>query len=128
LLLFTYNAKGELEPGGIFFQVKATDTLRINSKRQAAAFRVELSDLRLWLSEDLPVILVVYDAQTDLAYWLYIQGYCESGTNVHVFKIRGTITVYFPLSQRLDPPAMREIARLKNERLLRLQGKTSPHE
>ncbi len=29
-------------------------------------------DLELWLREPVPYILIVYDAQSDVAYWLYV--------------------------------------------------------
>jgi hypothetical protein len=115
LLLFTYNTKGEPEKGCVFLQVKATDHLHVLSKQQAIPFRVELSDLRTWLNEELPVILIVYDAKADVAYWLHMQSYIASRANGHILKARGTKTVYLPLSNLLEPAAMRQIAEIKNQ-------------
>jgi hypothetical protein len=78
LLLFTYDRNGEVERGVVFIQVKATDDLRVLATRQAAAVRIELANLRSWLREQLPVILVVYDAHSDAAYWLQLACRLES--------------------------------------------------
>src|SRR5262249_15706398 len=45
LILFTYTAAGEVEPGNVYFQVKATERLKWLSDGTTAAFRVERSDL-----------------------------------------------------------------------------------
>ena len=36
--MVTFDINGELEPGNIFFQVKATDKIRISKKQQAIEF------------------------------------------------------------------------------------------
>jgi hypothetical protein len=128
LLLFTYNARGELESGGVPLQVKATDKPSVRSGRQAVAFRLDYADLRLWLNESKPVILIVYDAQADVAYWLHVQEYFESAGSLNLLKVRGTKTVYLPLAQRFDPAAVRAIAHLKNELVARLDKRTTHHD
>lgn len=125
LLLSTYNGRGELEGGGVPIQVKATDRLSVRKERQAVAFRIDYADLRLWLNENLPVILIVYDAQADVAYWLHIQGYFESLEGLNLARVRGTKTVYLPLSNCFNPEAVRTIARLKNQKLSR-PGRKGP--
>jgi hypothetical protein len=117
LVLFTYNAKGEVENGCVFLQVKATDRLRVLSRQQAIPFRVTQSDLRHWLNEDMPVILIVYDAQADVAYWLHLRSHLASEASGYILKARGTTTVYLPLANRLDPAAVRSIAQLKTAAL-----------
>ena len=45
LSMETYNAQGEIENGGVWFQLKATDTLQVVSKKQAIPVRLEWRDL-----------------------------------------------------------------------------------
>jgi hypothetical protein len=59
-----------------------------------------------------PVILVVYDAGLDRAYWLAIQGHF-SGMD-RFARLRGkTVTIPIPIENVLDASAMREFARRK---------------
>src|SRR5262249_27194808 len=71
LILFTYNTKGEPEPGQVLIQVKATEqTRRVNNGREIV-FRVERADVLTWVSQADPVLLIVYDARADQAWWLH---------------------------------------------------------
>jgi hypothetical protein len=67
LAVVTYNAAGEVENGLVLLQVKATEQVRPLTNRQVIPFRVERADLRHWLHELLPVILVVFDTSRDTA-------------------------------------------------------------
>ncbi len=78
LIIFTYDVDGKIENGQIYVQLKATDSLRILADRETITFSVKCSDLELWLQEPMPCILIVYDAQMDIAYWLYLQAYFEN--------------------------------------------------
>jgi hypothetical protein len=64
---FTFDAEGEVEPGHLFAQVKATDHLRTHVSG-GIALRVERRDLERWCREWIPVILVLYDVAQDVAY------------------------------------------------------------
>ena len=70
LQLRTFTKTGELETGTIQLQLKATDHLRIRPQQSTFAFRIDRSDLVSWLAEVLPVMLIVYDARKEKAYWL----------------------------------------------------------
>lgn len=128
LLLFTYDVDGHPEEGLVLIQTKATDHLHVSRKRNAVVFRVELADLRHWLSEYAPVILVVYDAKADVAYWVHVQDYFKHEPNQPLLKIRGTKTIYLPLTQRLDVAAVRNIARIKNEQERRFEERAANHD
>ena len=77
LMLVTYNESGYVEPGQVFLQVKATDSPRISADGARISCRVERTDLERWLQERMPVILVLYDALSDVAYWTHIQADVE---------------------------------------------------
>src|SRR5436309_12848243 len=63
LVMSTFNANGEIEAGIVYFQVKATDNLPLLADGKAVSWVVSRRDLRLWLGETFPVILVVYDGR-----------------------------------------------------------------
>src|SRR5262249_13089482 len=112
LVLVTYTAAGEVQNGLIFLQVKATDHVKWVANRESLACQVERADLRAWLSELLPVILVVYDAAADVAYWLHVQGYFRDRPNFNLFAAGKTVAVRVPVAQELNPDAVRQFARL----------------
>jgi hypothetical protein len=67
LQVTTFDDVGEVEPGHLFVQVKATDHLH-RSPYGEVLLRVERRDLERWCREWIPVLLVLYDAREDKAY------------------------------------------------------------
>ncbi len=115
LLLFTFDANGEMEDGFIPIQVKATEKLAWLEDEPAAAFRLTRKDLVGWLRQSAPVILAVYDVGEDRGYWLHIQGYSLAQPGFNVFSAGETVTVRLPRSGIFDVDAARQMAVLRNE-------------
>ncbi len=122
LVLFTYDANGEIENGEIKIQLKATDHPRVLVDRQTISFPVERSDLELWLKEPLPYILIVYDAQTDVAYWIYLQAYFENLPQFDLAKAARKVTIHLQKKNVVDEAAMRGFAQYRNDVLNQVQG------
>jgi hypothetical protein len=120
LFVFTYDRDGAIEPGLLLLQLKATDKLRRVAKRTSIAVRLERRDLVGWLRQLQPVILVVYDARREVAYWLHVQDHFRDGPRVPRDRLDGTRTVRIPTANVMTPVAMREFARRKEELHLRL--------
>lgn len=59
LTMTTFNDIGEYESGGVYIQVKATDRLLRLASGKAISWPVSRRDLKLWLKETYPVILVI---------------------------------------------------------------------
>ncbi len=66
--------------------------------------------MRLWLREIAPVILIVYDALREDAYWLYVQAYFESLADFDLSRVEGSVTVPVPILNKLDAGAVRRFA------------------
>ena len=122
LIIFTYDVDGEIENGQIYVQLKATDSLRILADRETITFPVKRSDLELWLQEPMPCILIVYDAQMDIAYWLYLQAYFENLEGFDLSQVGETVTVYLPKANIIDRESIKQFARYRNNILKQLQG------
>jgi hypothetical protein len=122
LLVTTFNRRGEIENGDLRLQVKATDSVKVRAGGDAIPVRLEWRDMVYWLNEPLPVILVVYDARADQAWWLYLQealrkeGQRESGT------VAVTLTVRVPLTNILDVSAVRRFRKFRDAALVRSRG------
>lgn len=120
LILSTYNSNGEIENGLIYIQLKATDTLRLSADRSTIAFTVKSADLELWLQEPMPYILIVYDAQQDIAYWLYLQAYFQK-QKPYWQTTNQTVTLHLERQNIVNQEAIQKFAAYKNAILQQCQ-------
>jgi hypothetical protein len=119
--IHTFDQRGEVENGEVLVQVKASDRVRWLAGGRHLSFRVEKSDLLHWLQEPLPVMLVVYDALADRAYYLPVQEYFEGILGFDVWQARPSVTVRIPRGNVLDPVAVRQVAATKNSLVSRMR-------
>lgn len=69
----TFNERGEVENNTIEFQLKSTD--KIKHVGQMIKFDLSKRDLELWLLNNSILLVLIYDAQKEIAYFLDIQAY-----------------------------------------------------
>ncbi|HEV3255927.1 MAG TPA: DUF4365 domain-containing protein [Gemmataceae bacterium] len=120
LLMTTFNRRGEIENGDVRLQIKATDSIKVVASRNAIAVRLEWRDMVYWLNEPLPVILVVYDAKSDRAWWLYLNKTLrEEGRTA---QKRAELTVSVPLANVLDREAVGRFRMFRDAALTRSRG------
>ena len=127
LVLVTFNANGEVEVGELQLQLKATDHLKLVSSGTMIAQRLERSDVVFWVKKPLPVILVVYDAAADVAYWLYVQAYFAGRARAKLRGASATMTVHIPRSNVLDQAAIRQFVRFRDQVLAQIGGRVQHH-
>ncbi len=114
LYMETYNARGEVQNGWVWFQLKATDFLKRLADGTVLPLRLEWRDLLFWLNERWPVILVLYDARGDRAFWLYVQEYFRQQRWANRVGTTTTVTVHLPVDNVLDEAAIRLFARFRD--------------
>src|SRR3989442_443288 len=68
LLLRTFDEGGYAESGLVYIQLKAAESLE--PVGSAYVFDVDIRDYHLWIREEMPVILILFDAARRKAYWL----------------------------------------------------------
>jgi hypothetical protein len=122
LWIATFDRSGELQNGQVRLQLKATDHLKVTADGRFVLFRVARKDLHDWLLELMPVILVVYDAQGDLAYWLYVQAHFEKLPDFDVNAAGAQLTVRIPRTNIVDQAAMRKFAEYRDAVLTQTEG------
>ena len=93
----TFNERGEAENLYVFFQLKSTDNIQKSDKKSSFVFDLSKRDLELWLYNSNPVILLLYDAQKDVAYYADLQAYFEKNKEV-LKKVRKFVRIYIPQS------------------------------
>src|SRR6202034_3094667 len=96
--------------GRVLFQLKATDKVTLRDQGRAVAVRLDMRDVRGWRAEPMPVILILYDAQEDRAYWLHLQPYFVKSRR----RQGATTTVYLPCDQVVNEVAVRRFAELRD--------------
>lgn len=114
LMVQTFNRRGEVENGWLPFQLKGTDRIKVIDGGRAVTCRVERADLYHWLEDLTPVVLALYDAKADTAYWLYVQEYFARLEGFDVRRSPERVSVSIPRSNVLNREAMRDLARIKN--------------
>jgi hypothetical protein len=117
LMVQTFNRRGEVENGWLPFQLKGTDRIKVVAAGRAVSCRIERADLRHWLTESLPVILALYDARADRAYWLMVRRYFAALPGFDIRRVAERLSVSIPRTNVLDRAAMRQLAREKNRLL-----------
>ncbi len=133
LLMFTFDANGEIENGHIQIKVKATDHPKYHGDNQTIACPVEMAHLWSWAEEPCPVILVRYDATADRGYWLYVQREWESSNKRALaftdedLPISGAgpkeqATLRIPLANRLDCEAVMRFRDFRDNILEQVKG------
>jgi hypothetical protein len=111
--LTTYNGKGEVENGVIWLQLKATDHVQEIDDGRAFALRVQRKDLLYWLGEQYPVIVVLYDAAGDRAFWLHVQDDFAGGKVFELARAGASMTCHVRAEQLLTTDAIQELRRVK---------------
>jgi hypothetical protein len=106
-----FSRKGDVEEGKVLVQLKASDRLRLRPGQATFSYRIDRSDLVHWLAQPMPVILAIYDARKNAAYWLYVQSYFRKRTDFNLFAAGKTITVQVETANVVAPAAVRKFAR-----------------
>ncbi len=122
LHLITYDAQGYVEPGSVYVQIKAAETLE--QLGTTLVFDLDLRDFHLWRFEPMPVFLVLFDASHRRAYWLYVQHYfAEDQARRNPRKGSKTVRVRIPNDKILNRRAIRAMRVCKQQALSRMRRK-----
>ena len=123
LVLFTYDEVGYIEPDFLLIQVKAAEKLpRVGSDH---VFDLDIRDYNLWMLEEMPVILILYDATRRRAYWLPIQRYFHENDARRPRKGAKRVRVRVHSRRILSRQSIAEMRELKRNPQLRLIGEPS---
>jgi hypothetical protein len=123
LLVSTFDEEGYVEPGSIYFQLKAREVL--DETAAHFAYDVDIRDYNLWIREKMPVIFILFDASRRRAYWLAIQDYFGAEDARRPRKGARTVRVLVPGRQVVNGRAIARMRELKAAALRREQGEES---
>jgi Domain of unknown function (DUF4365) len=114
LVMKTYDPQGHVEGGSVAFQIKATDHFAPHADGLTVSIRVDLGHLKGWLLEWTPVILILFDASSDRAYWLNIQEYARQ-QDLDTDAAGSTVSLAIPLSNLFNPAAVLQLREVKEQ-------------
>src|SRR5262245_39526349 len=111
LLVCTFDEQGYAEPGAIYFQFKAMETLE--ERGADYVYDLNILDYNLWMREKMPVILVLFDASKRRAYWLAVQQYFKSDAGRQPRKGAKSVRIHVAKRQAVSRLAIAKIRQLK---------------
>jgi hypothetical protein len=118
LLLFTYDEQGYVEPGLLLLQLKAAETMQAVGSDYV--FDLDIRDYNLWMLEEIPVILIVFDATRKRASWLHVQRYFREEEARRPKKGAKTVRMRVPMRQAVNRRAIASMREIKREPLARV--------
>jgi hypothetical protein len=110
----TFDEKGLFETGYILFQLKSTDFPKLSKNEKSLLFDLSKRDLELWLFETVPVVLVLYCANWDKAYFIELTTHFKKN-RIELQKVIKFVRIQIPLSNTFDVKAVNFIRDLKNK-------------
>src|SRR5262249_27317104 len=117
LIVWTFDEEGYAEPGAIYLQFKAMEQLEESGREYV--YDMDIRDYNLWMREEAPVILVLFDATRRWAYWLAVQRYFREVVAHRPRKGAKTVRVRVPQRQVVNRRAIAAMRALKRESALR---------
>jgi hypothetical protein len=126
LTVNTFDGDGLIEPGAILIQLKASETLEIHPDGVSYVFDLDVRDYNLWVMEPNPVLLILYEAKSRRAYWLYFQQFLKEHEAPRPRAGAKTVRIRIPIAHRVRTAFFRHARRLKEQRLKQWVG-ADPH-
>jgi hypothetical protein len=111
LLMSTFDERGYVEPGSVYFQLKAKEAL--DEAGAHYAYDLDIRDYNLWTREKMPVIFILYDASCRRAYWLAIQEYFRADVTRRPRKGARSVRIRLPRRQVVNGRAIAKMRELK---------------
>jgi Domain of unknown function (DUF4365) len=120
LILWTFDEQGYAEPGAVYFQFKAMETL--TESDAAYVYDLDIRDYNLWVREEVPVILILFDATRRRAYWLMVQWYFQEDIARRPKKGAKTVRVPVPRRHVVNQKTIAKFRDLKSQVFDREKG------
>lgn len=104
MFITTFDDTGHMEPGLIYVQMKASDAPDYSQGGDFVTVRMDDRDDTTWREEINPVVLVIYDATEDVAFYVHYQTLPQT--------MRRSVRI--PTISRFDLGAARQLRDTKN--------------
>jgi hypothetical protein len=113
-LIQTYNEEGEVGRFRFHFQLKSTDNIQISTDKKSVVFDLSVRDLELWLDDSMMMILILYDAHRETAYYVDLQTYFNEN-DVKIGENRKFVRVHVPIDNVVTAQNFQKIYHLNSK-------------
>lgn len=122
LTVNTFDRDGFIEGGAILIQLKASEILKSHPDGLHFVFDLDMRDYDLWKEEPNPVFLILYEAATLRAYWLFVQPYLGGADAPKPRADAKTVRIKIPKINKVRTAFFRHARKLKAEALAVILG------
>ncbi len=119
LMMSTFDEKGYVEAGLVYFQCKAMEAL--DPSGEDYVYDLDIRDYNLWIREKMPVILILFDASRRRAHWLAVQLYFDDRAR-RPKKGAKSVRIRVPKSQVVNRRAIAKMRELKGAAINQEEG------
>jgi Domain of unknown function (DUF4365) len=103
-----FNEKGKYENGKINFQLKSTDRIDYSISRKSFVFDLDVRDLKSWLFDTTLMLLMLYDAHKEVAFYLDLQDYFKK-KGIKIKETAKFVRVLIPKANLFTTEVIQEI-------------------
>jgi hypothetical protein len=104
----TFNELGETQNQAFLIQLKSTDNIQLSPQKEGFIVDLSKRDLELWLKSYYPVLLVLYDAQTEVGYFTDLQTYFNEN-RILLQNVRKFVRVFLSPQSEFTKTAIHEL-------------------
>lgn len=107
-LVYTFNEQGEINPFNFHIQLKSTDAIQELKKKKSISFDLSKRDLELWLLSTTKLLVVLYDAQAEIAYFIDLQEYFRENS-LSLSTIRKYFRINIPIVNLFNAHSIKQL-------------------
>ena len=104
-IVYTFKQTSEISTFTFHIQLKSTDQIKLTKSSKTISFDLSKRDLELWLFSTTELLLVLYDAQNENAYYVDLQAYFRE-KGIAFNNIRKFVRVNIPIDNAFTPQAI----------------------
>jgi Domain of unknown function (DUF4365) len=107
-IFVTFDEMGDIETHLVQFQLKSTDSIQFSEKKKSFVFELSKQDLEDWLLDTNKMLLILYDAQKEVAYFEDLQVFFKNN-RLAFRKERKFVRILIPMTNLFVPEAIHNI-------------------
>ena len=104
----TFDSIGQTDNLSFFVQLKSTDSIQLSPQKLGYIVDLSKRDLELWLNSKYPVLLILYDAQQEISYFVELQTYFNEN-RLLLKNVRKFVRVFLPQKSVFDKTAIQKL-------------------